>query len=539
MIRYIEKNKFLFFLALVINLISCLSPLFFAYIMENISGIFFNGDISKIYISLILIIVLMIYKFIFSYLNSKYKAKYRKKLREDLSKDIYASILNQDYVGFRKSTIGSYLSLFTNDVKMVDENYFFPFLSMITQCCLFICICLYLIHIDWTTFFMMCLLAIFTFLVPRLFSKILKHSSDQLSHQSQNYNAILKEIFQCFNIIKDYNSQEQYVEKGKKIINDFENKFYKFNFSIYLNTAYSNVVALIGQMLLSLALAVLVLNGNFKATYYMSVLTISNNFVDCLYNMASYYGDFISVKGINEKLIKFINKKETTRNITLFNNQHCIEFDHVYFSFLKNQPLFCDFSYRFEKGKKYAIVGDSGSGKSTILKLILGYYFVQKGKIKTFEKYPIIIHQDGHLFSGTLRENLCLGKEFSNEKIKDALSFANLSDWDLDKFISEDACNLSGGQIQRISIARGKLHCNSLLLCDEITSSLDNINSEVIEDNIINLEDVTVLYVTHKINEKFLKRCDEILVISNGKLIEHGNFDELLCNKNYFYHLLR
>lgn len=102
----------------------------------------------------------MIYQALFSYLNSRYKAKYRQKLRADLSKDIYRSIFSS-IMNFMNS-IGSYLSLFTNDVKMVDDNYFFPFLSMITQCVVFLCICFYLIHVNWTVFFMMDLIAIFT-----------------------------------------------------------------------------------------------------------------------------------------------------------------------------------------------------------------------------------------------------------------------------------------------------------------------------------------------------------------------------------------
>ena len=144
MIRYIKKNKILFCFTLIINLLTCLTPLFLAYIIENVSGIFLNQDESKITVSLWLIVAFMIYQALFSYLNSRYKAKYRQKLRADLSKDIYRSIFNQNHNEFYENSIGSYLSLFTNDVKMVDDNYFFPFLSMITQCVVFLCICFWL-----------------------------------------------------------------------------------------------------------------------------------------------------------------------------------------------------------------------------------------------------------------------------------------------------------------------------------------------------------------------------------------------------------
>lgn len=89
----------------------------------------------------------------------------------------------------------------------------------------------------------------------------------------------------------------------------------------------------------------------------------------------------------------------------------------------------------------------------------MGYYSIQKGRIISFDKEPVIIRQEEHLFSGTIRENLCLGENFSEEDLKSAMEFANISDLDLNRFVSEDAGNLSGGQIQRISIARAKLHC--------------------------------------------------------------------------------
>ena len=171
------------------------------------------------------------------------------------------------------------------------------------------------------------------------------------------------------------------------------------------------------------------------------------------------------------------------------------------------------------------------------LVLYIRYYSIQKGRIISFDKEPVIIRQEEHLFSGTIRENLCLGENFSEEDLTRAMEFANISDLDLNQFVSEDAGNLSGGQIQRISIARAKLHCHNLLLCDEITSSLDSINTEKIERNIIELTDKTIIYVTHKIHKKMLQEFDDILVLSHGKLVEHGSFEDLLSKKNYFYHL--
>ena len=205
---------------------------------------------------------------------------------------------------------------------MVDDNYFFPFLSMITQCVVFLCICFYLIHVNWIVFFMMVLIAIFTIAVPRLFAKILKKSSNQLSEQSQEYNSKLRELFQCFDIIQDYRVLPHYIRKGEENIDDYENKCFHFNFFTQLNTTYANSVAVIGQMFFILALAILSSKGYFSATYFMSVVTLSNNFIDCLYTMASYYGNFVAIKGINDRLIRMIDKKETEKTLLISENQN-------------------------------------------------------------------------------------------------------------------------------------------------------------------------------------------------------------------------
>ena len=218
-------------------------------------------------------------------------------------------------------------------------------------------------------------------------------------------------------------------------------------------------------------------------------------------------------------------------------NEDIISMTNVTKSYATGAPALNGIDLHIKPGEFVFIVGDSGSGKSTLLKLILGYYSIQKGRIISFDKEPVIIRQEEHLFSGTIRENLCLGENFSEEDLTSAMEFANISDLDLNQFVSEDAGNLSGGQIQRISIARAKLHCHNLLLCDEITSSLDSINTEKIERNIIELTDKTIIYVTHKIHKKMLQEFDDILVLSHGKLVEHGSFEDLLCKKNYFYHL--
>ena len=169
------------------------------------------------------------------------------------------------------------------------------------------------------------------------------------------------------------------------------------------------------------------------------------------------------------------------------------------------------------------------------IKINLGYYSIQKGRIISFDKEPVIIRQEEHLFSGTIRENLCLGENFSEEDLISAMEFANISDLDLNQFVSEDAGNLSGGQIQRISIARGKSYIVTIYYCVmRLHQVLTVLILKKFERNIIELTDKTIIYVTHKIHKKMLQEFDDILVLSHGKLVEHGHLKICLARRIIF-----
>lgn len=536
MCRYILRNKKYFIGTLCTSLFAGVVPLFLAYVIQLISDVAFNNHFEKAGTCLFASVLFLVYTLMTTSINSIMKSIYRKKLKTDLGEDLYSSLMNQSYSTFKKEKIGNQLSLFTNDIKMVDEYYFYPILSMIVDIIVSVIILIYILRIHVFVGLMMVVIAVATLLVPKMMEKRLKKYSNQLSSYSGIYNSKLKEIFQNFDIILDLGVLKQFVDKGKEWIENMEYKQRNVNMAISLTGNWANCIAATFQLIFMLVIGLMILYGHLDMIYMMPIVNVSNNFISNLNDISSNLAGFKSVSDVNSKLLNIIDSHGQA-NKFVSNYDGNIDLEHVSFGYTESKMIIDDLSFKFEKGKKYAIVGDSGSGKSTLLKLILGYYSIQKGRIISFDKEPVIIRQEEHLFSGTIRENLCLGEKFSEEDLTSAMEFANISDLDLNQFVSEDAGNLSGGQIQRISIARAKLHCHNLLLCDEITSSLDSINTEKIERNIIELTDKTIIYVTHKIHKKMLQEFDDILVLSHGKLVEHGSFEDLLCKKNYFYHL--
>jgi len=209
-----------------------------------------------------------------------------------------------------------------------------------------------------------------------------------------------------------------------------------------------------------------------------------------------------------------------------------------------------------KKGGKYALVGTSGAGKSTILKLLLKQYENYEGKIlldgielrqidkKDLFKIITLLHQNVFIFDGTVKDNITLSNDkYTDEEVIRAAKIAGLGPL-LEKLpegiysdVGEGGKLLSGGERQRIAVARSIITNASILALDEATAALDNETAYLIEKTILEMKDITAIVVTHRLWSELLKKYDEIIVLKDGKVIESGKFDELLDRKGYFYSL--
>jgi len=209
----------------------------------------------------------------------------------------------------------------------------------------------------------------------------------------------------------------------------------------------------------------------------------------------------------------------------------------------------------FEKGKKYAIVGESGSGKSTLIKLILGYFDNYKGdiyfddvNIRELSQESIfniisVMTQRVYMFEDTIKHNITLHKNYLDDELENIILMVGLDktlamkESDLTYFLKRNGENLSGGERQKVAIARALLNNKKWLVFDEATAGLDNEALYQIENLIVNLPDITCLTITHRYNHDILSKYDKIFVMKEGELVESGRFDELMSKKGIFYNL--
>ena len=241
-------------------------------------------------------------------------------------------------------------------------------------------------------------------------------------------------------------------------------------------------------------------------------------------------------------------------SITSIARKACsISFNHIYFSYSEGKEVLKELNLRVKEGEKVVLLGTSGSGKSTILKILMGMERAQSGTIRIGGQDTMdlgedrifreisYIQQEVFIFDGTIRENISLFQNYREEELQSVIERAGLrnliKEKGLDYLCGENGAALSGGERQRISIARSLLRKTPILLADEITASLDKENTYLVLDTLLNIENTTEILVLHDLDSRILSRVDRICVLKNGKVEEEGNFTELLEKKGYFYAL--
>lgn len=252
------------------------------------------------------------------------------------------------------------------------------------------------------------------------------------------------------------------------------------------------------------------------------------------------------MKSVNKKLIDIINTENSSNNLKEVGSfNHEIKIRNLDFGYESDKNVLKNINCTFKKNKKYAIIGESGCGKSTLIKLILGYYDtyngsitidnqeIKKVKYESLSKLLSIIHQNVYMFDNSIKNNILLWKEFDDQKIKSALEASGVNKFlykledGLDYSVGENGKNISGGEKQRVAIARSIIQNTPILVIDEGTSSLDNKTAYDIEDKLLNQEDLTIITITHKINKELLQRYDEIIVMDKGEIVEIDSYDNL------------
>ena len=356
-----------------------------------------------------------------------------------------------------------------------------------------------------------------------------------------------------FRTNKKYDTEIKVTEEGIKNIVNAKTKIK------LVHEIFFTVFALIVNILKVIVLAYSVLNSTLSVGAIVTVLSLLGKAYEPIAIFNVEYVDYKLNKVTVNKYLEFLDLKDDqslTIGKRLKQVEGRIEFKDVSYSYQKEKKLIENLSLKINKNDKVALVGESGSGKSTIIKLIMGLIKYQDGQIlidkndlsklnlNDFYDNITYVSQDSPIFDGTLRENLVLDKNISDKEIKEVLKLVCLEKFisnlenGLDTELGEKGIRMSGGERQRVALARLFFDNSKIIILDEATSAMDNITEKEVMENILTkLKNKTIIIIAHRLET--IKDVDKIFVLKNGKIIEQGTFKKLLQKNNYFKELYK
>lgn len=495
---------------------------------------------------------------IFLYLQSLLSKKIICKIIKQIRSDVFKGTVSQGVEDFVKRNTADYISIISNDIKMIEDNFLLPLFEVGQYTVIFISSFVLMIYFDIiVTAFVFVAIAMM-FIVPSLLGKELEKRQDILSSKLADFTAKLKDILSGFEIIKSYSMKQYVVQQFDKENSETIHSKYRVDKLFALNEGLSSFLALMVQIVVLLLSAYFIIIGRITVGTLLGMVQVSSNLANPLIMIFTNIPKIKSVQPITEKLYGISQqslKQSHKENIYSFN--HYILAKNLTFSYDKQTDVLSDVNCIIEKGKKYAIIGKSGCGKSTFIKLLAGYYSDYRGKImyddmelnllehEDVVQLSSIIHQNIYLFDETILDNICLHEKYPKEIIDKVIEESGLSEFiaglpeGLYYRVGENGANLSGGQKQRIAVARALIRNKSILILDEGTSAVDMQTAYDIESRLLKINDLTLITITHNLKEELLKKYDEIIYMENGNIKEQAHYQELVdtsaCFSEYLY----
>ncbi|MFV3011100.1 ABC transporter ATP-binding protein [Clostridium botulinum] len=550
----IKRNKLLLLVTIIFSIISSAAMVGLSLFIQTTIDYVTTGNIDGFKRILIYsvgygILIGLLY-FIYDILSKMFIRNLLKMLRNK----VFFGILRRNYKDFNSKNTADYISVLTNDMKLIEENYVVPLLLILQYSVMFgvtVILLLYLSPLVTLGIFISMLLI---FIVPSIFGKTLENKQLELSNRLSFFTSKLKDIFLGYDVIRSYNLRNNTTKEFQEENNNLANAKFTADKIFVINESLSQMLGLGTQFVAIFLSAYLVIKGELTMGMLIAIVQLSATFVQPVIMIMSNVPKLNSVKPIIKRIDDFSNYEDTDfvgRDKPNFNSN--LEISNLYFNYGNERPAIDNISLRIDRNKKYAIVGGSGCGKSTLVKLMLGYYSDFNGDIKfdgnsiknldieQLNKMISIIHQNVYMFDKTIKDNICLYKEFSKEQINNVLNLSGANKFieettnGLNYLVGENGSNLSGGQRQRIAIARALIQQTPILVLDEGTSAIDMQTAYDIESKLLSIENLTLITITHKMSEELLSLYDKIIYMENGQILESGNLRELLDKKDKFF----
>ncbi|WP_053955385.1 ABC transporter ATP-binding protein [Inediibacterium massiliense] len=529
----------------------------------------FEGLVSKImgvegafidfsYIKNILLWLLGLYlvSAVFSIIQGYIISGVAQKVSYHLRKEISEKINRMPLKYFDQRTHGEVLSRVTNDVDTVSQTLNQSMSQMITSIVTIIGVLIMMLSISWKmTMVALLILPVSMILIIFVIKKSQKYFKSQQEFLG-HVNGHVEEMYGGHNIVKAFNGEEEAIDQFETMNHTLYHSAWKSQFLSGMMIPIMTFIGNIGYVAVSILGGWLAIQKTIEVGDILSFVQYMRTFTQPIGQVAQISNVLQSTAAAAERVFEFLEEPEEALDpespVKLKEVKGEVDFSHVHFGYDEDKTIINDFSTHIRKGQKVAIVGPTGAGKTTIVKLLMNFYPIQRGDI-CIDGYPIndfkksdlrsifgMVLQDTWLFKGSIMENIRYGRlNATDEEVMEAARLAHVESFvkmlpnGYNMEINEEANNLSGGQKQLITIARAILADPKILILDEATSSVDTRTEIFIQRAMENLmKDRTSFIIAHRLST--IRDADLILVMKDGDIIEQGHHEELLKDNGFY-----
>lgn len=467
----------------------------------------------------------------------------------------FKKLIGKSISSFRDESAAGYLSALTNDAASIETNYLAQMLAMITKAVTFIGALLLMCRYSLLMTAIAAGLTVLPLIASLLTGNRLQTVESRVSERNGEFTAALSDCLAGFTVVKNFRAEREifrlFAQSNKALEHEkFTGR--RIKTLVGMIGAVTGIFAQLGVFIAGVYLSMK--GGSMTPGAVVLFVNLMNFIISPIAELPGLLACRKAALGLVDKLAAALERSSSREGSETLNRlEHGIRLENVSFAYEPGKTVLHGINAEFEAGRAYALVGGSGSGKSTLLNLLMaaetnysGHILadgIELSDISTESLYGTIaaIQQNVFVFNASIKDNVSMFRDFPKTEMDEAIARAHLGalirERGEDYLCGENGSGLSGGEKQRISIARSLLKKSSVLLADEVTAALDAQTAHRVSSDILDLQGITRIVVTHTLEESLLRRYDKIFVLRGGRIEEAGSFADLMANKGYFYAL--
>lgn len=554
--QFYDRNRLNFALAAFAALVSGFAGLIVSWFLKALIDTA-SGEPGALPFATVLLIIgaSMLALILISFLDRFARPAFIRRAMTQYKDFAFQKLMEKGIASFRDESTAAYLSALTNDAGSIEANYLSQLLSLFTNAVMFFgSVFLMLWYSPLLT-----AISVGVTLLPLIASVLTGHrlvaAEKRVSGRNRDFTAALTDCLSGFSVIKSFRAEKEIFRMFSESNRALEDEKFSREKIKMLVGMIGSLAGMLAQIGVFVAGAYMILSGyGLTSGTVIMFVNLMNFMIEPVSALPGLLAGRKASLGLIRKLSDALEKNaETTGTQEMTALQSGIRLENVSFGYDAEKEILHGVSAAFEAGKAYAVVGASGCGKSTLLNLLMASSADYSGRIlldgteiteiKPEALYGMIsvIQQNVFVFNASIRDNVTMFREFPRKEMDDAIRHAHLDGLLSDRgeayLCGENGSGLSGGEKQRVSIARSLLKKSSVLLADEVTAALDAETAWQVSNDILDLTGITRIVVTHSLEESLLRRYDGILVLKDGRVAESGTFDELMAKNGYFHAL--